>query len=189
MRLKGLNRRFIFLLLASSVVISCDEAPNSSLVLEHDEVAIVVPGKGSNCTDKRGGTSPTPTSLSTDFFVMSTFRLVWGGTNELAQGFIRITIDHPYVDGSPITCEISGTLFENTFGVPPYAANTTIDMNDPINGTACAIGCGALKRKAGYENTIFSSVATIEFIGYSQNSDGTEPSPVRANSQVRLNFF
>lgn len=168
---------------------SCDAPPDSSLTLEHNEVAIVVPGSGSHCSDKRGGTSPTPTSLATDFFIMSTFKLVWGGTNELAQGFIRITIDHPFVDSAPVKCEISGTLFEDTFGVPPYAANTTIDMNDPLNGSACAIGCGALKRKAGYENSVFSTVATIEFIGYSQNSDGTNPQPVRANSRVRLNFF
>ncbi len=187
--MKGLNLKFISALLTASVVVSCDDPPNTALTLQHNEAAIVIPGSGSHCTDKRGGTSPTPTSLATDFFIMNTFKLVWGGTNELAQGFIRITIDHPYLDGSPVKCEISGTLFEDTFGVPPYAAGSTIDMNDPLQLVTCAIGCGGLKRKAGHETTVFSTIASIEFIGYSQNSDGSDPKPVRANSQLRLNFF
>lgn len=187
--MKGLNLKFLSLLLATSVVVSCDDPPNSSLTLEHNDAAIVIPGSGSNCSDKRGGTTPTPTSLGTDFFILNTFKLVWGGTNQLAQGFLRITIDHPYVEGSPVKCEISGLLFEVTFGAAPYAAKTTIDMNNPLFPQTCALGCGGLKRKAGYETTIFSTIATIEFIGYSQNSDGSDPKPVRANSQLRLNFF
>ncbi len=176
-------------MLATSVVVSCDDPPTGSLTLIHNEAAIVVPGSASNCTDIRTGSPPIPQSLATDFFKLSTFKLKWDGTNELAQGFLRITISHPFLQGSPVKCEISGTDFDDTFGPGPYAAGTTIDMNDPLLAPNCALGCGGLKRVAGHETSVFSTTANIEFIGYSQNTDGSDPKPVRANSQLRLSFY
>jgi hypothetical protein len=166
--------------------ISCDSKPASSLTLSHSSEAFVVPGTASNCTDVRGGTTPYPQSVSTDFFKLTTFKLVWTGTNELVPAVIKINLEHPYIE--PVECVVSGTLLEDTFGGTEFATGT-IDMNDILLGDPCSIACGGITRTAGHENTAFSTTAVIEFTGYSQDTDGTNVKPVRTTSRARINFF
>ena len=186
---RGLNLKFIISLLSASVLVSCDDPPSNSLTLQHADLTFVVPAASSNCADKRSGTSPIPASLATDSFLITPFKLVWAGSQELVHSVMTIEASHPFLEGGKFTCTISTTDMDESFGPSPHAPNTTIDMNDPLLGAACGIGCGGLKRKAGYENSSFSATATIEFLGYSQDPDGSNGKPVRTNSQVRLNFF
>lgn len=180
--------KHLAVLLAGIITSSCDSAPNGALTLKHVDEAVAVTGATSNCTDKRGGTTPFPQSVTADFFQMATFNLDWKGTNELVPAEMTITLNHPYLDGGEYECSISGTLLEDTFGVPPYAGPALIQMNDGIR-TSCAIACGGIKKKAAYEDTSFSTIGTIEFTGYSQDPGGTNVAPVRAISRVRVEFY
>lgn len=197
-------QRFANLLISLAFLVagSCDEKPDTSLDIVTNESVIVVPGSAPNCSDVRGGTSPIPQSLTADFFKLSVLHLNWNGGSTgakvLAVAALKISFDHPFIDGSPVEKYISGT--DLTYALNGTENDTrydpgTIDMNSGNpNGVfkaahTCGIGLGGLKRVAGHENVKFSTMATLEFIGYAENSDGSDQEPVRASTHVRLNFF
>lgn len=182
---------------------SCDKPPSGGIDLIVSDSVLVVPGAQSTCGDIRGQTSPYATSLTADSFKITTFKVDWKGSKQLLPQLIRIKFSHPFLQGSPVTCDITSSeinaMFTGDTGIsavlepsaPSQTApsSTIYDMNNAGLGAICGFGCGGLKRTVGHETSTFTASGTMDFVGFAQNADGTGAEPIRGTSQLTIKFF
>jgi hypothetical protein len=158
------------------------------IMMIHSKDAYVVPGISSDCTDMRSGQSPIPMSVSSDFFKINMFKLIWTSEQQLVPAAIKLTMKSPHIESGHHECVISGKLLEDTLGGSTFSSGM-IDMNNPLNGAACSLACGGMKRSINSPNHSFTTNAELEFIGYSMSADGEQMTPIRSKSTVRLSFL